>query len=314
MIAAPSDAILLGPRRVVVASPMKCGSTYVARILARYLGTDIPEVAYDWLAEHRITHELREQLCDRPFVLPLHLLPHASSLDALTSGDMFVSVQWRNIADTVVSFDDHTRRYGAHNPVFHIDAERYQRLPAQERYRHAIDRIVPWNLGFYLCWRNLPGLPLHPYEAMVRDGFSFFRYVLWQLGVPLDDARLREALLDVPEGSRFNVGVIGRAAHVFDDDTKRRVERHIVEHPEFDEVEVLLWELPWEPREIARVSALDGTTVRCDGDERRWFVSRGIRHEVSGRWTVTRSTPALREPASVAAEVLEALPEGPALT
>jgi hypothetical protein len=249
---------------------MKCGSTYVGRILARYLATEIPEITYDWLAEHCITHELLEQLRDRPFVLPLHLLPRTGSLNALRSNDMLVSVQWRNLADTVVSFDDHTRRYGAHNPVFHVDGERYQRLPAQERYRHALDRIVPWNLDFYLCWRNLPGLPLHPYEAMVRDPFAFFRYALWQLGAPLDDERLRDVLRDVPEGSRLNVGVVGRAAHAFDDDTKRRVER-------------------------------------------RWFVSRGIRHAVSGRWTVSRGNLSLREPSRVAAEAIAALPEGPPL-
>jgi hypothetical protein len=313
MTAAPSDAILLGPRRVVVASPMKCGSTYVSRIVARYLDTEIPEIAYDWLAEHRITHELREQLRDRPFVLPLHLMPHESSLEGLRSSEMLVAVQWRNLADTVVSFDDHTRRYGAHNPVFYVDAERYQRMPAQERFRHAIDRIVPWNAAFYLCWRNLPGLPLHPYETMVRDGFAFFRHLLWQLGAPIDDERLHEALLDVPDGSRFNVGVVGRAAQAFDDDTKRRVERHIVEHPDFEELEVLLWELPWEPREIARVSPLDGTTVRGD-DERCWFVSRGVRHAVGGRWMVSRSTPALREAARVGADAIEALPEGAPMT
>lgn len=312
MSAAP-DAVALGPRRVVVASPMKCGSTYAGRILARYLGTEIPEIAYDWLAEHRITHELREQLRDRAFVLPLHLLPHASSLEGLQAGGILATIQWRNLADTVVSFDDHTRRYGAHNPVFHVDDARYQRLPAQERYRHAIDRIVPWNLGFYLSWSNFAGLPFHPYEHMVRDGFDFFRYALWQLGAPIDEARLRDALRDVPEGSRFNVGVVGRAAQAFDEETKRRVERHVVEHPQFDELEVLLWELPWEPREIARVSALDGTTAYREGDERRWFVSRGIRHAVGGRWTISRATPALREPARVDAAVLEALPEGPPL-
>jgi hypothetical protein len=304
----------VSPKRVLLSSPMKCGSTYAALILARYLGSEVPDVEYEWTAEHMLTHDLRAQLGDRPYVLTLHMRPHNSNLYAIRDDGMQGALQWRNVADTIVSFDDHTRRYGAHNPLFYVDQERFTRLPAQERYRHLIDRIVPWNLGFYLAWRRLGDLYFHPYEEMVRDPFTFFRSMLWQLGAPLDDERLREALADLPEGSRFNVGLVGRSTQLFDDETKRRIERHIVEHPEFDELEVLLWELPWEPRELARISPLDGTTVRLADDETCWFVSRGIRRRVTGRWMASRALPALRAPAVVAAEDLGALAEGEPLS
>jgi hypothetical protein len=302
------------PGRVLLSSPMKCGSTYAALILARYLRSEVPDVDYEWTAEHMLTPALRAQLRDRPYVLTLHIRPHLSNLYAIRDDAMQGALQWRNVADTIVSFDDHTRRYGAHNPLFYVDQERLTRLPAQERYRHLADRIVPWNLGFYLSWRRLPDIYFHPYEEMVRDPFGFFRLMLWQLGAALDDERLREALLDLPEGSRFNVGVIGRSAQLFDDETKRRIERHIVEHPEFEELEVLLWELPWQTRELARLSPLDGTTVRLPHDEPCWFVSRGIRRRVTRRWLASRSTQALRVPSVVAPADLTGLPEGEPLS
>ncbi|MBV8750495.1 MAG: hypothetical protein JO103_12375 [Candidatus Eremiobacteraeota bacterium] len=298
----------------MLSSPMKCGSTYVARILARYLGTDVPELTYDWLAEHMFTRELRDQLCERPFVLTLHMRPHTSNLQAFVEDGVIGVVQWRNLADTIVSFDDHCLRYGAHNPIFYVDHVSFMRMPPAARHRYVIDRAIPWSLGFYLSWRRLPGVCLHPYEEMVRDPFGFFRFMLWQAGIAVDDARLREALVDIPEGSRFNVGVIGRGAHVLDEEIQHHIERHVVDHPEFDELEVLLWELPWEPRTLERHSPFDGTTVRREGDETCWFVSRGIRHAVDSRWMVSRATQALRHPAVVDRAALNALRIGPALS
>jgi hypothetical protein len=292
---------------------MKCASTYAAHIIARYLGTDVPAVTYDWLAEQNLTRELRDQVRGRPFVLSLHMRPHAGNLAALNADEIRVCLLWRNVADIVVSFDDHAPRYGAHNPVFYVDHDTFLKAPRRQRYRHAIDRLVPWSLDYYLHWRGLPDLCLHPYEMMVADPAAYFRLLLWQMGVAIDEARLRDVLLDVPAASRFNVGVVGRSAERFDDELKQRVERHIVEHPQFDQLEVLLWELPWEPREIPRVSSLDGTTVRCDGDPVTYFVSRGVRHPVSRSWLASRGKPALREAATVDPRALAELELGASL-
>ncbi len=299
--------------RVIIASPMKCASTYVAAVLARYLRVSVPDVKYDWLAEQNFTYDLREQLRGQGFVLSLHMLPHGSNLEGIEAEGVRVALLWRNVADVVVSFDDHTRRYGPHNPIFHADGERFPRLPAQERFRYIADRMVPWNLGFYLRWRLLPVICFNPYELMLRGGFAFFRFLIWQLGFELDDERLRHVLAETAEPPRFNVGVAGRAGRLFDDDTKRCIERHIVAHPELHELEPLLWELPWESRELAHLSRLDGTTVRVPGEEQSFFVSRGTMHAVSDRWIASRSTPLLHDVTAVERDALAGLATGEAL-
>lgn len=308
LIESVPEAILTGMRRVIVASPMKCGSTYVAGVLAHYLGTDVPQIEYDWLAEQNLTYELRKQLRGRPFALSLHMRPHAANVAAARDDDIGIALLWRNLGDVIVSFDEHVPVYGGHNPVFFLDDERYRRLPVQSRYRHLIDVLLPWNISFYLHWRRLPGISFNAYEMMLHDRVQFFRFLIWHMGIALDEDHVRVAERHSPAFSRFNVGVAGRSAGLFDLETKRRVERHILEHPDIDELEVLLWELPWEPLGLARRSPYDGRVVH-GGDERPWFVSRGMRREVSPRWIASRSKPALRAAVAVDAAALASLPE-----
>lgn len=291
---------------------MKAASTYVARVLARYLGTEVPEVEYDWLAEQNLTEGLRRQLAGRPFVISLHMRPHASNLSSLTADDIRVSLLWRNLGDVIASFDDHVPRYGAHNPMFFVDHDGFIGLPRQERYRHAIDGLIPWNLGFYLHWSCLPGLVFNPYEYMVQQREPFFQQVLSQLGIAVDLDWLAHVLASPVEGARLNVGRSGRSDALLDATSKRRIERYVIEHPQFDALEVLLWELPWKPVELSPVSPYDGRLVRGDSG-RQYFVSRGVRHEVSTRWRASRGVAALRSGLPIAAEALDAIPEGPSI-
>jgi hypothetical protein len=296
--------------RILLTSPMKSGSTYTAQVVARYLDVEPMALEYDWLAEQNLTHELLEQLRGRDFVLGLHMRPHGGNLAALHVERMHAVVTWRNLADVIVSFDDHAVRYGAHNPVFYVDHDAFMRMPAAQRHRYLIERIVPWNLGFYLSWRRLPHRALFSYEHMVWEPVEYFAAILRQCGVPFDAARLDAAMDGDAAAARFNRGVVGRGAELFDRDTQRMLERLVVDHPEFEQIEVLLWELPWEPREIGRISDFDGTTVRGSNAELAYFVSRGIRHEVSTPWMASRATAALRVPQQVADGALAALPEG----
>ncbi len=305
----PPASVLSGPRRVLVASPMKAASTYTAHVIARYLGVSVPDVEYDWLAEQNYTDALRRQLAGGPFVMSLHMRPHQSNLNGLHADDVRVTLLWRNLGDVIVSFDDHVPRYGAHNPMFFVDHDRFVRLPRQERFRHAIDGFVPWNLGFYLHWRLMPGLPFNPYELLVADAPAFFRQLLTQIGVAVEPEWLDEVLAQPADGTRFNVGSVGRSALAFDDETKRRVERRVLEHPERDELDVLVWELPWAPCELMRVTAYDGTVIAADASA-PYYVSRGVRHAVSPRWLASRGAAALRTPRAAEAGVLDAIPLG----
>ncbi len=277
-------------RRVIVASPCKSGSTYCAQIVGRYLRAEPLTLRYDWLSEHVISHDLLLQVRDRPFAINLHLRPHHHNLVACRDASIALTVLWRNLADMIVSFDDHTRLYGAHNPIFYVDHDAFDALPQQRRYRYLIDSLVPWNLGFYLSWRRIAGIALHPFERMIEDRHAYFRTVLWMMGIPLDDAWLAHVLERSSDGNnaRLNVGIVGRSAKLLDEENRRHLERLVLDHPEAKQLEVLLWELPWDPLQLERRSHYDGSVVRgSDGEP--YFVSGGVRRQVSAAWLASRS-------------------------
>lgn len=86
----------------------------------------------------------------------------------------------------------------------------------------------------HLWWRRSPDFVIHPYERMVADPFGHFRLMLWLMGFPLDDARLRDALNSVhpsPE-LRLNAGVVGRSADLIDTANRLRLEQIVLDHPE----------------------------------------------------------------------------------
>jgi hypothetical protein len=310
--AGPSPQIL---RRVIVASPFKSGSTYCAQIVGRYLRAEPLTLRYDWLSEHVVSDDLLLQVRDRSFAINLHLRPHHHNLVACRDASIALTVLWRNLADMIVSFDDHTRKYGAHNPIFYVNHDAFVALPQQRRYRYLIDSLVPWNLGFYLSWRRMAGIALHPFERMVADPHAYFRTVLWMMGIPLDDAWLAHVLENSSDGSdaRLNVGIVGRSATLLDEENRRHLERLVLDHPEAEQLDVLLWELPWEPLELERRSQYDGSVVRGSNHE-PYFVSSGVRRQVNAAWLASRGYPRLRNPVLVSDAALARLTEESALT
>jgi len=292
---------------------MKSGSTYVADLLRRYLGAersnhDVRD--YDWLAEHDLTDAFVAQMRGTTFAVNLHLLPHASNLAAFERESSVPVVLWRNLADVIVSFDDHVRGESHVNPVFYFaDRDAYLALPPHERYAYLIDAIVPCHLRFYLAWRRR-GAVMHAYEQLAASPDAFVREILAELGAAADEERLAAAL-PVPAGVRFNVGRAGRAADAFSPANRRRLEEIVRAHPQRGELEILLWELPWEAEGLRTPgSPYDGRVI-TDGTA-AYFVSGGGCRRAAEAWLRSR-TPRFRRAEPVPPEAVAALPAGPVL-
>lgn len=288
---------------------MKSGSTYVAQVLARYLGAQAGNADLDlyWPAEQNLSRALLAPLGDRSFVLQMHLRPHPPNLALLREFGIALLLQWRNLGDVLVSFDDHVRQFSEFQPVCYIhDREAYLALEDQARYAFLIRNALPWYLGFYLAWRRLHAR-FGVYERMAADPAAFFREALAELGVPADEARLAQALALRSEADRFNVGRSGRSAERFSAATKRLLEQAVLEYVPAGELDVLLWELPWAVPALAARSAHDGAVVGVAGDDRRYFVSRGVRRWIASpawidsRWTLRDEPQRIIAPAELAA-------------
>ena len=280
--------------RIIVAAPMKSGSTFVGHVLARYFGvpetiTVPPKVDFD--AEHNLTPWLYLALRGKSFCFNFHMLPHRSNVLTAQGENIALVGLWRNIADMIVSHDDHQSRKGENGPGFFIhDHEKFRRLDPHARLTFLIDVIAPWYLTFYLRWRVV-NMALHPYEQMLLDQRAFFVELLAGLLThpPIDE--LLDASLAKPPGSndRFNVGRVGRSATKLDDDLKRRLEERILEHPDIAQLEVLLWELPWAVPALEPRMPLDGRVVRTAANEQPYFLSRGRAYPIERpSWLLTR--------------------------
>ncbi len=294
-------------RRIIFSGPLLAGAGYYADTIGHYLGVDAPKLDFDPLTDQNVTSDVLDALGGGAFAIEMHMLPNNKNLFACQNSSISVSVAWRNLADTIIAFDHHAERHGAQNPMFYVDHGAYIAMSQQRRYRYIIDSLIRWNIGFYLLWRSMPGVVLQPHELMVRDRFLFFRTVLFLLGIDHDDERLAHTLRRPTSYSRMNIDIVGHAATLLDEENRRYLERVILDHPEAAQLEVLVWELPWEPLELARVSPLDGTAVVAP-DGKTYFVSSGKRREVDSSWLMSRGPERLRTPTTVGAFDLENLP------
>ncbi|MDB5092783.1 MAG: hypothetical protein JWO85_884 [Candidatus Eremiobacteraeota bacterium] len=290
---------------------MKSGSTYVSKTLCRYFNIENPEMAYDWQAEHNMTGTLRAMVRGRPFCLNFHMLPHVGNIVAFNQDRIGFVGLWRNLGDMIVSYDDHQfREPGPSQPFFLLDPAKYMAMEPEARVRFMIDTVTPWYLSFYLRWRAANGT-LRPYERMVEDQRTFFAEMMIEDFVhpPIMDRLDQVLAVPAGPGERFNAGRVGRSAERLSDANKKRLEERILEHPDVAQLEILLWELPWDVPALAPVSPYDGKVVRTASDDTPFFVSRGHAYPVRTTWLAGR-VGERRSPRVIPDAELAGLPRG----
>jgi len=280
--------------RIILAAPMKSASTYAGNVIRHYFQIlEPPELAHvDFSVEHNITPWLLHDVRGRSFCFNFHMLPHASNLVVARQESIAIVVLWRSLGDMIVSWDDHQFGPEAGNAAhfFVLDHDRYRAAEPAARYTFLIDTIVPWYLEFYARWRQCD-VVLHPYEQLIADERGYFYDILVGLLGKPPNAEFLDATLETKPGtvSRFNVGRIGRSAEKFSDDVKRRLEQKILEHPDREQLEILLWELPWAVPALRSDRPLDGSVVRVAGDPTPYFLSGGRAHPIPrASWLASR--------------------------
>jgi len=281
--------------RILLSCAPKSGSTYATSVLARYFDAKIASktlLDMQWEAEQNLTRGFLEQFVDDAYVLQLHMKPYELFLALMREYGVKLLLQWRNLGDTIVSLDEHLAEFGVDQPVCYIhDGPGFLAMPAEARYAYLIANAVGWYLWYYLAWRK-EGEPFGVYERMVADPKAFFANAIERLGHPVDAKRLKSVLAK-PEGFvRINVGRVGRSAELFSDHNKRALEAAILNNPWSAELEILLWELPWDVPALAAGGKFDGSVVRTATGEDLYFVSRGVRRRLSRpeSWLASRST------------------------
>jgi hypothetical protein len=229
--------------RILLAAAPKSGSTYVSNVLQQYYRFQNPPTAYSLMQEHLLV----ERFGDQPYVLQAHCMATKSNLELIREQSMAPVVTWRNLADVIISFDDHVRNEGVEGAagIFMYVGNRddYLAMADQQRYRFLIRNMLPWYLGFYLGWRDAGAPLLVHYEELVDAPLTFFSRIVERISGSVDEIRLGEALRVGVEGSRLNVGRNGRALEKFSDESRRLLEDALREH--YADLSDLIAELPW---------------------------------------------------------------------
>lgn len=235
------------PRVIVVAAP-KSGSSHVLHLLINYYRIEhLSLTDYNFEQEHVLTPELLTQLRGRPFVLQLHMLPRTLNIEFLNASGIAPVVTWRNLADVVISYDDHVRNEGldtaAGTFTYIRDRARYLAMPDQMRYQFLIRHMLPWYVHFYLGWQDVKAPIFMHYEQIVENPFAYFHEVIMRLSGRVDEARLRGLVGRRFEGARFNVGRNGRALEQMTAETRSLLEESLAGH--YEDLHELIDELPW---------------------------------------------------------------------
>ena len=238
-----------GPR-VLLACSIKSGSTYVSRILGRYLDVPVPDILdyYGYREQNLHDWNFTPEIGSR-FVLQLHIKPYPPHVRLIEQHRMRVVHLWRNLGDAILSLDDHILKEHWETSSVFIDNEAdYRVLPADERHRFLIRYALPWYVSFHLAWRGMGNpewLIRCKYEDMVRNRSIFFARIIEHIQPACDLLRLQATLDATVDRARFNVGVAGRSIEGLSEGNKLLLERMLLEHPH--DLTELLHELPWWP-------------------------------------------------------------------
>ncbi len=138
---------------------MKSGSTYVAEVLSRCTGASLANSylpADYWSDREQILLLSDIKALPSPAVLQMHARAHRPNLDAIRELGIKVVYLWRNLGDTIISFDDHVLNEAWENPVCFIDnMADYAAQDMDARHTYLIRHRVPWYISFYLTWRQV---------------------------------------------------------------------------------------------------------------------------------------------------------------
>jgi hypothetical protein len=311
--------------RVLVACSMKSGSTYVSNILARYLDAPLLDTIlgyYGYREQNLYESHFPPELGSR-YILHLHIKPYPPHLELIERHGIRALYLWRNLADTILSVDNHILKEHIANPVCYVDNEAdYRNQPVDARHKYLIHHALPWYLSFYLSWKQIANrdwLIRGTYEEMVSNPFAFFSRVIDALGFECDSERLRKILDTHVHDRRFNAGIVGRSIKSLSEDNKTLLEQLLIEHPQ--DLSELLHELPWWPSIRGRsllAQRYDGAMIRMPGtlpeEEFVYLVRDGKRRWITSPEWLLRHGRGWDEVRIVPREELEAIPLGPPLT
>lgn len=139
----------------------------------------------------------------------------------------------RDLADALVSTDDHLQREGSGggNPMAFLDEHAFLSLPQPRRLDLLIDLVAPWHLHFFLSWKTAPRADLvwARYEDVYADPDRAVPELLARLGVTVPEGKTVEI-----SGGRLNVGRAGRGREILSPEQMERLRRLGAHYPGHD--------------------------------------------------------------------------------
>lgn len=209
-------AMLLSPfmrRRphILVACPMKTGSTWLTNVIAAHDGLEKLRLVPSWGRREQELCEIQLLRYNHRAYVAQHHTRNSEWLQELTRRyNLKKIVLVRNFFDVIVSMRDHVRQETHVFPLAFLQ-EKHAELSDRALEDFLARFAMPWIIGFYAGWRGEKSALIVRYEDMIADPVPVLRRILEFSGIATNDAKIAAALDGaVGKDNRFNKGVVGR--------------------------------------------------------------------------------------------------------
>jgi hypothetical protein len=202
---------------LLISSFPKSGSTYLWKATQAITGLptifptpDMPHADRTELDARKLRLTAFEN-----FVCRLHMQATPRNLNLMKQYTIRPVILVRNIADVIISLDDHLHNENTGTPSG-PEPSWYKCMSEEERFAFLIRMHVPWYINFLLSWEEAEKiLPVFwlTYEDLFRDTVQRLKDVLEFWGISVDKVTIQRKTGNLAdEDTRLNVGLKGRGA------------------------------------------------------------------------------------------------------
>jgi hypothetical protein len=195
----------------------KSGSTYLWKASQAITGLPTLFPTPDMPHANRTELDVRKLRLTKfeSFVCRLHMQATPRNVELMRKYTLRPVVLVRDIADVIVSLDDHLHNEDTGTPSG-PEPSWYKCMSEEARFAFLIGMHVPWYINFLLTWHEAEKiLPVFwlTYEDLFRDRIQILKDVLEFWGISENTTTIKEKTESiVNENTRLNVGVKGRGA------------------------------------------------------------------------------------------------------
>lgn len=209
-----SQSVGKGGKHVLIACFPKSSSTFLSSAIGNLPGfNNVPLVFRCGRREQELDPFQCAVLHDSNYASQAHVRYSSATDMILKAFDIFPVILVRNIFDCVVSLCDHYHNEDAEGSMAYLPPQ-ILGAPREKQFDAIISLVLPWYANFFACWSDYKGPALRmTYNEIAENPNAAISKIMAAIDVDVSPSTVEEVIKKTrAEGSRFNVGRLGRGA------------------------------------------------------------------------------------------------------